>query len=97
MGSKVQQRVRLRMAGLQQRGGGVPRYAAMERRQAQIDAVYGETRGFDAQGQDARRAREGVAFEVCVSIPYLRMMAFADEAGVGASHHLIVMIGMCKE
>ena len=40
----------------------------MERRPAEIDAIHGEARGLDAQGQDDRRAREGVAFEVCVSM-----------------------------
>lgn len=81
MGSKVQQRFRLRMAGLQQRGGGLPRDAAMERRPAQIDAIHGETGGSDAQGQDARRAREGVAFEVCVSIAIFRSWLLLTRRG----------------
>lgn len=73
MGSKVQQRVGLRMAGLQQRGGGFYTDASMERRQAETDAIHGETGRLDAQGQDARSAREVVAFEVCVSIAVRRL------------------------
>lgn len=49
MGSAFQQRVRLRVAGLQQGGGGFSRDAAVARRQAETDAVYGEAGRLDAQ------------------------------------------------
>ena len=64
MGSKIQQRVGLRMASLQERGGGFSGDASMERRQAEVDAVYGEAGGIDAQGLDDGRVREDMALEV---------------------------------
>lgn len=49
MGSAIQQRVGLRVAGLQQGGGGLPKDAAVGGRQAEVDAVYGEAGRIDAQ------------------------------------------------
>ena len=60
------------MASLQERGRGLPRDASVGRRQAEIDAIHGEAGGFDAQSLDDGCYREGVAFDICVSVNVLR-------------------------
>ena len=44
----------------------------MGRRQAEIDAIYGATGGFDAQSLDDGCCREGVAFAICVNVNVLK-------------------------